>query len=187
MIAKLIAVILRVSGAVGSRYRNYLYRALGCQIDGYAWLRSIRIPRQWTDISIARGVALDDGVVLLASGTPRKEKIAIGTSVYINRNTLIDASCGISIGAETMIGPNCYISDHDHQYEVGTAPGEGSLANAPTRIGKCVWLGAGVHVLKGVSIGDGAIVGAGSIVTKDIPENTIAVGSPARVIRSREN
>lgn len=186
MIGRFIAFSMRFSGAVASRYRNILYRTLGCRIDGYAWIRSIRIPRQWSDIRLEHGVALDEGVVLLASGPPSPEKIRIGKHVYINRNSFIDASLSISIGSETMIGPNCYITDHDHQFPSGGAPGEGGLQNAPTQIGERAWLGAGVTVLKGITIGKGAIVGAGSIVTKDIPDHAIAVGNPARVIRTRE-
>jgi carbonic anhydrase/acetyltransferase-like protein (isoleucine patch superfamily) len=184
MIGKLLASLTRLVLALRSRSMNLYYKALGCEIEGYAWLRSVRIPRQWPDIHLGKGVALDEGVVLLASGEPKRSKIHIEDSVYINRNTFIDASVGIHIGKETMIGPNCYITDHDHQFTAGSAPGAGSLISKPTEIGSKVWLGAGVTVLKGISIGDGAIVGAGSIVTKSIPPDSIAVGNPARVIRS---
>lgn len=184
MTGKALALFLRAAGGAASRFRNLLYRGLGCRIDGYAWLQSVRIPRQWSDIHMENGVALDEGVVLLASGPASRDKIHIGRNVYLNRNTFIDASVSVSIGAETMIGPNCYITDHDHQIQPGKAPGSGGLESRPTQIGERVWLGAAVIVLKGVSIGKGSIVGAGSVVTKDIPEHSVAVGSPAKVVRS---
>ncbi len=106
------------------------------------------------------------------------EKIVIGRAAYINRATMIDASERIEIGANCMIGPFCYITDHDHA--AGSAD---ELISKPTRIGERVWLGAHVTVLKGVSIGDGSVVGAGSVVTKSLPARVVAVGNPARVIR----
>lgn len=183
MIQRCLASSLRLSGALASRRRNLVFRLLGCQIEGYVWMRRIKIPRQWSSIRIGAGTALDEGVTLLASGDGERCKIEIGSSVYINQNTFIDASELVSIGEETMIGPNGYITDHDHQILPGEAPGTGPLLSKPTRIGKRAWLGAGVIVLKGVTIGDGAVVGAGSVVTKNIPVNSVAVGSPARVVK----
>lgn len=183
MIARSLAFLLRTQTALGSRWRNLLYRMLGCDLQGYVWMRRIKIPRQWPDIRIEGGVALDEGVTLLASGAPSPGKITIEREVYINQNTFIDASCSIIIGAQTMIGPNSYITDHDHQFGPEQAPGAAPLQSKPTRIGQRAWLGAGVCVMKGITIGDGAVVGAGSVVTRDIPAASLAVGSPARVIR----
>lgn len=176
---------IRLSAGLGSRWRNLKYRLLGVEIDGYVWLRPIAIPRQWADVRIGRNVALDEGVVLLCSGEPATGKITLMENVYINRNSYIDASVKVEIGAETMIGPNCYITDHDHDYATGDAPGNGGLVSAATRIGRRVWLGAGVTVLKGVTIGDDALVGAGSVVTKDVPERAVAVGVPAKIFKER--
>lgn len=187
MIARTLAFLLRAVSALGSRYRNLFYRFAGCQIDGYVWLRRIRVPRQWSDVRIRENAALDEGVVLLCSGDPAPAKIDIGPAVYLNRGVYIDASHSIVIEDDTMIGPNTYITDHDHAYAPGEAPGPGSLQSQPTRIGKRVWIGANVIVLKGVIIGDDVIVGAGSVVTRDVPARSIAVGTPARVIRTRDS
>jgi acetyltransferase-like isoleucine patch superfamily enzyme len=183
MIQRFLISVIRLKAGLGSRCRNYMFRALGCHLEGYVWMRRIKVPRNWSAIRIGSGTALDEGITLLVSGDGVGIKIDIGRSVYINQNTFIDASETIYIGNETMIGPGCYITDHDHHVEAGKSPGEGRLINKPTRIGNRVWLGAHVTVLKGVTIGDGAIIGAGSVVTKDVPQNYLAVGNPARVLR----
>ncbi len=169
-----------------SRLRNVWYRLLGVQINGYAWLQKISIPRQWSDITLQPGSALDDGVVLLCSGALKADKLVIGRNTYINRQTMIDAHQQIEIGENCMIGPGCYITDADH----GTAA-DSSVASQPMQmaavfIGDDVWLGAGVIVTRGIRIGRGAIIAAGSVVTRDVPEFTIAKGVPARTTGKRE-
>lgn len=147
-------------------------------------MREVEIPRNFNEIELEGGCSLDRGVVLLCSGELfSHSKIRIGASTYINRNTFIDASCSITIGQQCAIGPNCYITDHDHGFVGDLPPLEQPLISKPTCISDRVWLGANVTVLKGVTIGKGAVIGAGSVVTKDIPEGAIAVGVPARVIR----
>ena len=81
----------------------------------------------------------------------------IGGARYINRHTMIDASELVEIGDEAMIGPFCYITDHDHAIRAGTRAGDDPLVSAPTRIGARCWLGAHVTVLKGVTIGEGTV------------------------------
>jgi acetyltransferase-like isoleucine patch superfamily enzyme len=83
------------------------------------------------------------------------------------------------------IGPNCYITDHDHGLDLAFAPLQQPMVSSPTKIGDRVWVGANVTILKGVNIGNDAVIGAGSVVTKDIPEKAIAVGNPAKVIKYR--
>lgn len=93
----------------------------------------------------------------------------------------------IRIGRGTMIAPNCVFYPYDH----GIAPGK-KIREQPLQskgnitIGSEAWLGVGVTVLGGVTIGDGAVVAAGSLVTKDIPDNAIAAGIPAQVLKTRE-
>jgi acetyltransferase-like isoleucine patch superfamily enzyme len=172
-----------ISG-VCSRLRNFYYRAQGVKLQGYVWMRNIEIPRNHSEIEIEAAVALDRGVVLLCSGDSQPaSKIYIGTQTYLNRNTFLDASLSITIGRQCAIGPNCYITDHDHRSEANVPPLEQPLIAKPTHIGDRVWLGANVTVLKGVTIGNDTVIGAGSVVTKDIPPGAIAVGVPAKVIR----
>ncbi len=165
--------------------RNLWFRILGVSMGGYVWMRRVSIPRQWGDITLEGGVALDDGVILLCSGTEKPNKLVIRQGAYINRYTMIDVHQQVEIGRNCMIGPLCYITDANH----GTAPGITvnlqSMKAMPVIIEDDVWLGAGVIVLPGVHIGRGAIIGAGAVVTKDVPADAIYVGVPANGIGRR--
>lgn len=108
--------------------------------------------------------------------------VHFGKNVYANFNlTLVDDN-DIYVGDNTMLGPNVVISAAGHPVEPELRS-RGAQFNIPVRIGKNCWLGAGVIVLPGVTIGDNTVVGAGSVVTKDLPANVVAVGSPCRVLR----
>ena len=109
-----------------------------------------------------------------------------GRNMHFGKNVFINAGCkfqdqgGIYIGDNALIGHNAVIATINHDEDPEK---RGSMVFHPVHIGNNVWLGANVTVLPGVTIGDGAIIGAGSVVTKDVPENMIAVGNPAKVIR----
>lgn len=171
--------MVRLSAGMASRARNIWFRALGVRITGYVWMRKVSIPRNWSDIVIESSACLDDGVVLLCSGEPHQRKLVICRDTYINRCTMIDASERIEIGSDCMIGPFCYITDHDHGHEKGAPIGEQPLRSAPVTIGNNVWVGAGVTILKGVSIGDGAVIAAGAVVTKKVDCGVMVAGVPA--------
>jgi len=151
------------------------------RIEGHVWISAIEWPHRPRCITLGEGAMLDRRITLLA--TNDSARIAIGARTYINRDTFLDVSESLEIGRETMIGPGCYLTDHDHVFNATDAPGALPLVSAPTRIGDRCWLGAKVVVLKGVTIGDGTVVGAGSIVTKSLPAGVVAVGNPARVLR----
>ena len=110
------------------------------------------------------------------------KNISIGDDVYINFGCVILDCAEVSIGANTLIGPNLGIYALNHAIDAEERIKGGCIA-APVHIGRNVWLGGDVKILGGVNIGDNAIVGTGSIVTKDIPANVIAVGNPCRVLR----
>jgi len=168
------------------RLRAIWLRWHGVRCSGSVWLQAIEIPRNHFDVELQDGVALDRSVTLLATG-PQKSwcRIVIGRSTYINRFTMIDASDSIRIGANCMIGPFCYITDHDHGTIAGIPVNQQALIGEPVVIEDDVWIGAHVTVLKGIRIGTGAVVGAGAVVTRDVLPNTIVAGVPARVIASR--
>lgn len=108
--------------------------------------------------------------------------VRFGKYVYANFNlTLVDDSY-ITVGDYTMFGPNVTISTAGHPIDP-TLREKVMQYNMPVQIGRNCWLGAGVIVMPGVSIGDNSVIGAGSVVTRDIPANVVAVGVPCRVLR----
>lgn len=114
--------------------------------------------------------------------------IEIGDRAEVNNNAYFKSEGpGISIGADALLGSNVTIHDSDfHELHPHRRRG-GRPSMAPVRLGCNVFLGDGVRVLKGVSIGDHSVIGAGSVVTSRIPGGVIAAGNPARVIREIED
>ncbi len=106
----------------------------------------------------------------------------LGKEVYANFNLTLVDDTHIYIGDNTMLGPNVVIATAGHPI-LPALREIGYQYNAPVKIGKNCWLGAGVIVLPGVTIGDNSVIGAGSVVTKDIPDNVVAVGNPCKVLR----
>lgn len=105
-----------------------------------------------------------------------------GNNVYANFNLTMVDDTHIYVGDNTMIGPNVTIATAGHPIS-GELRAQGYQYNFPVVIGKNCWLGAGVIVLPGVTVGDNVVIGAGSVVTKDIPSNVVAYGNPCRVAR----
>ncbi|WP_206603394.1 DapH/DapD/GlmU-related protein [Bifidobacterium catulorum] len=106
----------------------------------------------------------------------------MGSNVYINFNCTLVDDVQITIGDGTMIAPNVTIVAESHPVSPKLRA-EGYGCNKPVHIGRNVWIASHVIILPGVHIGDNAIIGAGSIVTKDVPANVIAMRSPAKVAR----
>lgn len=110
------------------------------------------------------------------------KNITIGDDVYINFGCIILDCSEVTIGSHTLLGPNIGLYAANHSTDA-TERINGGCYGKPIHIGNNVWLGGDVKVLQGVTIDDNTIIGAGSIVTKDIPDNVIAVGNPCKVIR----
>lgn len=108
--------------------------------------------------------------------------VHFGKNVYANFNLTLVDDTHIYVGDHTMFGPNVTVATAGHPI-LPELRNQGYQYNAPVRIGKNCWIGAGVVIVPGVTIGDNVVVGAGSIVTKDIPDNVVAVGNPCRVLR----
>lgn len=108
--------------------------------------------------------------------------IAIGENFYANYNLIILDCAKVSIGDNVLIGPNVgiYTAGHPIHHEIRNQEYEYAF---PVSIGNNVWLGGNVVINPNVSIGDNAVIGAGSVVTKDIPGNVVAVGNPCRIVR----
>lgn len=106
----------------------------------------------------------------------------LGDHVYANFNLTLVDDTHVYIGDSVMIGPNVTISAAGHPVDPDLRR-EVYQYNLPIRIGENVWIGAGVVILPGVTIGKNSVIGAGSVVNRDIPENVVALGVPCRVLR----
>lgn len=139
-------------------------------------------------VHLGSQVTIDQNAVLRGSGVIRHlgEGIRIGSRTSIGAFNVILGQGGIEIGADCLLGPNVTVVSENHVYtKMGVPIREQGEVRIPTRIGNDVWIGAGVVVLGGSSIGDGAVIAAGAVVRGDIPANAIAGGVPARVLGSR--
>jgi acetyltransferase-like isoleucine patch superfamily enzyme len=133
-------------------------------------------------ITIGAQAILTQGVVVRAWGG----SVQIGERVYVGEYAVIYGHGGVTIGNDVLISMHCRILSSNH-----TVPDRDKLIRyqpdtlLPTHIGNDVWLGAGVTVLGGVTIGDGCVVGAMGVVTHDLPPYAIAMGVPAQIVKYR--
>jgi len=196
-------------GALGFFLRKIFYPVLFKKVGrGVVFGRhmTIRHPKK---IAIGDNTFIDDNVVLDAKGE-KNEGIRIGANAYIGRNTVlsckegsiflddfcnISANCLLLSETEIRMGKYCFLAGQcylvaggNHSFEDTTVPimFQPSYSKGGIEIGEDVWLGAGVIVLDGASIGKGTIVGAGSVVTQPLPGYSIAVGTPAKKTRDRK-
>jgi acetyltransferase-like isoleucine patch superfamily enzyme len=131
-------------------------------------------------LEIGRGALLESGVTVHSV----EGRIRLGQRVYLSRGVTVGAVERVDIGDFTLVGPGCYITDADHRFQdpVVPLPDQGMVVRGPTVIEDNVWLGANVVVTSGVRVGRRSVIGANSVVTRDIPEFSIAAGIPAKVV-----
>lgn len=115
------------------------------------------------------------------------EKISIGNNIFINTQCLLSGRGGIEIGDNVLIGPYVVIDSANHNIPTDSLISKAGWEKGKVVIGKDVWIGAHATILAGVKIGDKAVVGAGAVVTKDVPPGTVVGGVPAKPIRKRKN
>ncbi|WP_185285946.1 sugar O-acetyltransferase [Chryseobacterium indologenes] len=108
--------------------------------------------------------------------------IEVGENFYANHNLIILDCAKVKFGDNVFIGPNCSFYTAGHPLDVQQR-NEGLEYAHPITVGNNVWFGGNVVVLPGVSIGNNSVIGAGSVVTKDIPDNVVAVGNPCKIIK----
>jgi len=194
-------------GALGLLLRARLYGSLlGGAGRGMIIGRSVTL-RGPGRIHLGKGVVLDEQVEI--SVRDQGGRVAIGDGTHVSRGTIMHTRGGtIDIGPESSLGTNCRlgttgkiqigryalfaagcsIGGEDHPSDDPSIPmvKRPAVSRGGVTIGEDVWLGFSVLVLDGVSIGRGATIGAGSLVTRDIPELAVAMGTPAKVVRYRE-
>ena len=125
---------------------------------------------------VGRNVMIEQGARVVVS---RSANLWIGDDVYIGKNSTLVAYSDLRIGSRTLVGENVSIHTEDH----GPPSRRGEFAHSPVVIEEDVWLGAGVVVLRGSSVGAGSTVGANAVVNSVIPSGVLAVGIPAKVRR----
>lgn len=197
-----------VPGAVGLFLRSRLYRLLLGNVGRNVIFGMNVVLRHPHKIVIGNNVVIDDNCLLDAKGR-NNEGIIIGDGVFVGRNTILSCKNGtIVLGNHVNIGFNCeivsasrvtvgekvliaaysYLIGADHDFGRTDIPVfEQARTARGIQIDDNVWIGAGVMVTDGVTIGRDSIVGTGSVVARDIPEYGVALGNPARVIKSRKD
>ena len=119
---------------------------------------------------------------------PDEARIRIGSQTYLNIAVMVASVALVEIGDHCMFANGCIITDGNHRFEdpVRPVPWQGFTTKGPVRIGDNVWCGANVVITSGVTLGHRSVIGANSVVTRDIPPYSIAAGSPAKVLRPIE-
>ncbi len=160
-------------------------RGSDVQLGGMAFLgRRVELtaPRGRGRLMVGPWCWIGDDVALRS----HSGRVTIGAKVIVGGGTTINSTLDVSIGDGTLIADDVHITDFDHRTDRIDVPiKDQGLVAAPVTIGPDVWLGRGVTVLRGVSIGRGSVIGAHAVVTRDVPAYSVAVGAPARVVRSR--
>lgn len=168
---------------MGSMVITNIKLVLGCLIGNHVQWPGVNLIsssvhiQSWgktSQIALGRKIHIRGNTELRASNGC----ISIGDNVFINRNCVICSHGKITIRDLVTIGPNTCIFDHDHG-------NSGSFITAPIVIEEGCWIGANVVILKGVTVGHDSIVAAGSVVTKNVPPNSVVGGVPAKIIKGR--
>ena len=139
-----------------------------------------------SSITIANRVVIEQSVIIKSGKYPNGE-IKVGDDSYIGPNCYLDGVGGITISSDVLISPNCKLITSQHNYsdyksKINLQGREFSCIS----VGKDVWIGSNSVILPGIKIGDGAVIGAGSVVTKNVGEFEVVAGNPAKRIKMRK-
>ncbi len=195
-----------VPGALGLALRRWLYPALLRSCGRNVVFGQNVVLRHPNRITLGDDVVIDDHCLLDAKGVDN-EGITIGNRVYIGRNTILSCKNGdilvedganigfncevfsgsrVVVGRDTLVAAYCYVIGGDHDFaDVSRPISAQARRSSGVAIGPGSWLGAGVKVLDGVTVGAHAVVGAGAVLKSDVPDYGVAVARAARVVGSR--
>lgn len=196
-----------VPGALGLVLRRLSYRCLLGAVGRNVTFGCGVVLRHPHKIRLGHGVVVDDLVVLDAKGE-KNRGITLGDGVFLGRGTILSCKDGdidlgdhvnigfhseifsgstVTVGRHGLFAAYTYLVGGGHTWEGEDVPVvEQERVSRGITLGDNVWLGAGAKVMDGVRIGTGVVVGAGAVVTSDLPDGAVAVGVPARVVRTRE-
>lgn len=170
---------------VTSPIRKLFYIAQGMKVGTGTLIPKILITFPHT-VSIGSRCRIEPMVYFHYDGPySNNTAIAIGDNCFIGTGTEFNISQSITIGNDCLIASGCRFVDHDHGMSMGVPMRLQPTSSDPIIIGSDVWIGANAVLLKGISVGEGAIIAAGSVVTKSVPAFHIAAGVPARILRKR--
>jgi len=165
-------------------YQRWVIRKVG-QVGSDVFIeRDVDFQRYPQNIHIGCNVIIKEGARICSAQA--NAQIMIGNWTTIGHHTFIFSSAGIYIGSQCLIAPFCYFVDANHGISRSTPIQCQMLSASPIVIGDDVWFGCGVRVLRGVSIGTGAVIGAGSVVVDDVLPYSIVMGVPAKIIGERK-
>lgn len=168
---------------LADRLRAAFLRLRGARLGGRTRVgASCVIRRPWC-LVVGERAQLEHQVYIKA--TSDGADIRLGREVFVGFNCEFDVSERLWIGDHVLIAPGCFITDHGHRHAVDQLIAAQGCESRPVRLEDDVWLGAQVIVLPGVTIGRGAIVAAGAVVTNDVEPMSIVAGVPARKIGTR--
>ena len=167
------------------RLRSALWKSLGARLGPKVRVGPRCACSRLPGIDLGARVTLETGVLLkiVSPGA----RLTVGAHSFFGPYCVLDVLDEVTIGDHCLFGPGCLVVDHNHGMDPDRDMHGQPCVSRKVRIGRDVWCGAHVVVLPGVTIGDGAVIGANAVVTKDVPARAIAVGNPARVIGTRDD
>ena len=180
---RMIFNLMKNNRIIEERLRSWLFRLYGVKITGKCQFgRRVRIDYPWCiSVGLRTQIEADVWIKIVTN----KARISIGDFSFLGRGVEIDVSEEVLIGNHVLIAPGVFITDHSHNIVKDKFIYSQSCKCSAVVIEDDVWLGARSVILPGIRIGHGAIIGAGAIVTHDIPMNAIFAGVPAKLLKYR--
>jgi acetyltransferase-like isoleucine patch superfamily enzyme len=173
--------LIGINRLIAGRLRAFLLRLRGAAIGARTTIGARVVVSDARRIELGSRVVIEHDVYLKLVGG----RLLVGDYTFIAAGCAMHIAESVTIGAHTLIGDHVVIADHTHNSRRSARLDEQGTRSAPVVIGDDVLINPNVVVIAGVTVGDGAILAAGAVVTKDVPQYAIVAGVPARVIGSR--